>query len=418
MIKEKFRQLKDNRLLVNSFYLMGAACAIAGFGFIFWAIIARSFADSQVGIAATLLSLSSLISLLSLAGFDTTFVRFLPKSNRRKDYTNSGLIIASGLSVVLSVVFLIIIPLTTPSLAFVTHTPLYAFYFIIFTLFTTLNTLTNAIFLAYRKALYTLIINVLFSLVKVILPFLFASGDAMLIFNIAGISQAVGVGLSFWVMWRKLGHVFALKVHADILRLSRKYSFAVYSSSILNLLPPTLLPLIVTNQIGPANSAYYYMTFTMASILYTGGYALMQSVFAESSHIEEHLEEHLKKAAKAFAIFMIPAIIVLVVAAPYILHVFGANYAREGTTLLQLFSLSGVFVAVYTALGTIFKVRGATVALFYMNVAYALTILGISYSLVAGHGLVTVGIGWLIGNVVAAIVGLISYKFTKARLKV
>lgn len=412
---EKIKGLHRNSLFANSMYLILASGVVAAFGFIFWAVVARNFSDSQVGIATTLLSLSSLIALLSLAGFDTTFVRFLPKSERKEDYINSGLIIVSVLSAVIAILFVIGFPLFAPDLAFVTHSLIYSLAFVIFTIFTSLNTLTNAIFLAYRKTIYTFFVNLIFSALKVILPLLIVHGGAMTIFNISGIAQVIGVVLSFVVMSNKFGHVFLPKVHFDILRLSRKYSFAVYGSSLLNLLPPTLLPLIITHRLDPKYSAYYYMAFTIATLLYTVAYSSMQSVFAESSHVEEHLKQHLFKAGKVLGGIMVPSIIVLIAVAPYILLTFGDSYRDNGTALLRLFSLSALFVAVYSALGTVFKVMHATLSLLLMNIAYTATILFISYSLIVRNGLVVVGWAWLLGNFVAIVVGLTSFVVLKRR---
>ena len=414
-MREKIHTLKSNQLFTNSFYLLLASGAVAGFGFVFWTVVARVFADSDVGLAATLLSLSSLISLLSLAGFDTTFVRFLSKSERREDYTNSGLIIASLLSVVLSVIFLIGFPLYAPDLVFVLANPLFIAAFILFNVFTTLNTLTNSIFLAHRKAQYTFLVNILFSLVKALLPFVAIGGGAMAIFTVSGVAQIVGVGLSFWVMAYKFDHHFSLRIHSDILRLSKKYSLSVYVSSIFNLLPPTILPLILTAQLGPESSAYYYMAFTIATLLFTIAYSAMQSVFAESSHAEAHLFEYLKKALKVLVVTMVPMAIALGIIAPYLLQVFGVRYAQEGSVLLQLLALSSIAVALYSAAGTVFKVRHAVGALLWMNVVYAAVVIGFSVLLIPSMGLEAVGWSWLAGNVFAVVVGMSVFYFFRRR---
>lgn len=412
-MREKLQSLRRNSQITNSFFLLMASGAVAAFGFVFWTIIARSFPDSEVGIAATLLSLSNLISLLSLAGFDTTFVRFLPKSDRREDYVNSGLIIASILSILLSVVFLLGFPVLVPELAFVTLNPLYSLLFVILNVFTTLNTLTNAIFTAHRQAKYIFGINILFSFVKVVLPFIFISGGAITIFIISGVAQVVGATLSFLVMTRKLNHFFQLKVHKDIILLSKKYSFVVYTSSVLNLLPPTILPLIIIQTIGPEYSAYYYMAFTVATLMYTIVYAAMQAAFAEAAHAEDKLKEHLIKAARFLAILLVPSVTALFFGAPYILAVFGQSYVMEGAGLLQLFALSTIFVGFYSAAGMVFKIRHATIALGVMNTVYAGVIICISYLLIEKWNLMAIGIAWLAGNVLAVLAGAFTYKITR-----
>ena len=408
-MKDMLAGLRANTLLVNSMALLAASGAVAGFGFIFWAVVARTFSDGTVGTAATLLSLSSLISLLSLAGFDSTFVRFLPGSERRSDYINSGLAIAALLSVIISAGFVAAFPLIAPDLAFVTYNPFYFLYFVLFTVFTTLNTLTNAVFLAFREALFILGINIAFSATKVVLPFIMNGGDAMMIFVISGISQVVGVGLSLAAIVWRFQHRFSPHIHLDILKLAKKYAFAVYGSSLLNLLPPTILPLVVTANLGSEAAAYYYMSFTIATLLYTVAYATNQSVFAEGSHNEKALKQHLIKGAKIVSLLLIPSAVALALAAPYILQIFGENYARSGAPLLQVFCASAILVAVYSALGAIFKVRGAIGALWCMNIAYVAAIGAASYLLTPAFGLLGIGYAWALGNALAIVAGVSAY---------
>lgn len=406
-MRDKINNFRANPLLANSFYLMIASGAVAAFGFVFWAVVARQFSDSEVGLAATLLSLSSLISLLSLAGFDSTFVRFLAKSDRRQDYINSGLMISAGFSAVLSLIFALAFPIIAPDLSFVTHNPFYILLFIVFNIFSTHNILTNAIFLAFRKTIYVLGINILFSAAKVALPFIFISGGAMMIFSIAGIAQVVGVVLSFYAIAKHFGHKFKFAIHFDILHLAKRYAFGAYCSSMLNLLPPTVLPILVTQQIGPSASAYFFMAFTIATLLYTIAYSVMQSVFAEGSHDEEALGSHVKKGAKFIALLLLPSSLATIVLAPFVLSIFGENYALHGTDLLRILSIAALFVSTYAALGTILKVQKNIKALVFINALYSATIIGLAYVLSGQYGLAGIGFAWLMGNIVATVAGLI-----------
>ncbi len=405
-MRDKIQLLRSNVLLVNSVFLMGASGAVAAFGFVFWTVVAQHFADSTVGLAATLLSLSSLISLLSLAGFDTTFVRFLPKSSRREDYISSGFVIASALSALLSIGCLLLLPSMSPELAFVVKNPLYIVSFIVFNIFSTLNILTNSVFLAFRRASYILVINSAFSVIKVVLPFIVTSGGPMTIFILSGIAQLVGLVLSIWAIRYKCQTKFSFKLHLDIVKLSKKYAFGAYISSMLNLLPPTLLPLIITRKISTEASAYYFMAFTIANLLYTIAYSSMQSVFSEGSHDEEALVSHLKKGGKLIGLLLLPSIVIVILLAHFVMGIFGESYASQGTALLQLFSIGAIFVSTYAALGTTFKVRGNIRALVVINIVYSIVILAGSYTLSASHGLMAIGWSWIVGNIAATLVGL------------
>lgn len=402
-----WRQLGTNTLFVNSIFLMLATGVVAVFGFIFWVVVARSYSPATVGVATTLLSLSGLISLLSMAGFDTTFVRFLPRSERKNDYINSGFIIVTLASALLSLGCVVVLPRTSPNLGIMADNMWYLAGFIFFTIATSLNTLTNAVFLAHKRARAIFVINLLFSLLKVTLPLLVLHGDAMTIFILAGVAQVAGLALSIGLMVKRFDYVFSLRLHKDIMRTIKKYSFSVYFATILNLLPPTLLPLIITHQLGPENAAYYYMAFAIATMLYTIAYASMQAAFAEGSHDETTMKAHMIKAGKLVALLLIPAMLLTANFSPFILGIFGAEYVIAASMLLQMLALSGLFVAFYSGMGAIFKVTKNLRGVIIMNIVYAGVILAGSYLFVQHLGLIGVGWAWMAGNIAAGLVALL-----------
>ena len=411
LLQDGYGQFKRSTLLVNSMYLMLGTVSVAVFGFIFWVIVTRSYSSDVVGMTATLLSVSGLISMLGLVGFDTTFVRFLPHSKgKRDDHISTGIILVAIMSGVLSLSFVLSLPLTSPSLTFVNHSALYAVAFVFFTVITSLNTLTNAIFLAFKSARDIFIINLLFSALKVALPLLITKGSAMTIFVLVGISQLVGLILSLLILRAQIGYTFKFHLHLDFLRYVKKYSSSVYASSILNLLPPTLLPLIIVHQIGAASAAYYYIAFTIATTLYTICYASMQSAFAEGSHNQTEMRAHIRKAVKLIGALLIPAILVITIFSGFILRIFGGEYSTEGRSLLQLFAVSALGVAAYSTMGTIFKVTQHLRGVVIMNIVYAGIILSISYLLIPRYGVIAIGWAWLLGNMASAFVGFIFLK--------
>ncbi|MEK7152927.1 MAG: oligosaccharide flippase family protein, partial [Patescibacteria group bacterium] len=372
--------------------------------FVFWVLVTHTYDTVAVGLATTLLSVSGLLSLLGLAGFDTTFVRFLPGSDRKNEYINSGFIVVTIASACLAVGLGVLLPVVSPSFSMLGRAEVFAG-FVFFTVVTALNIVTNAVFLAFKEAKYILIINTIFSVFKVALPLLALGGGAMMIFSLAGSAQLLGLVLSIVWMKREFGYRFSPRLHVDALRLVRKFSLSVYASSVLNLLPPTLLPLIIVYHMGPSKAAYYYMAFTIAGVLYTIAYASMQSVFAEGSHDEVALRSHIIKAAKFVGALLLPAALLTAVASSLWLTAFGQEYARSAAALLQLFALGALPVAVYSALGAIFKVTKDLRGMVGMNVAYATVILGLSYVLVPRLGIVAVGWAWIIGNTAAAGIG-------------
>lgn len=400
----RFHGVRNSTLMMNAFYLMLSTLVVALSGFIFWIVITRSYDAASVGVATTFLSVSGLLSLLSLAGFDTTFVRFLPSSLHKNTYINSGIVVVTLLSTVLSLGFAVLAPIFMPQMALL-HDLWSCLMFVFFTAATSLNTLTNAVFLAYKKARHIFTINILFSIAKVGLPFFVTEGSALTIFVLAGIAQLLGAILSLVWMKQKFGYGFGINIDLSTLKAVKKFSFSVYISSVLNLIPPTVLPLIIIHKIGPENAAYYYMAFTIASVLYTVAYAASQSAFAEGSHDESSMRQHIIKAAKIIGVVLLPAAAVTAIFSNVLLSIFGSEY-QQGATLLRLFALSALPVAVYSVLGVIFKITKNLRGIVVMNVAYIVVIIFVSYTFITHAGINAVGWAWLFGNVVAACIGL------------
>jgi O-antigen/teichoic acid export membrane protein len=405
-------EIRANTFFVNAVYLMLSTFVVAATGFVFWVFVSHAHDVAAVGLATTLISISSLISLLGLFGFDTTFVRFLPRSIRKNTEINTGIIVVALASTLLAVVAAAVLPLLSPSLN-ILHEPWFFASFVFFTVVTSLNTLTNAIFLAYKRAQYILAINTIFSIFKMFLPLLFIDGGAATIFVAAGSAQLLGLGMSILWMQKRCHYKIAFALDIKTLRTVKKFSFSMYAASLLNLLPPTLLPLIIVTQMGPAYAAYYYMAFTIASVLYTVAYASTQSAFAEGSHDEKALTIHIKKAAKLIGILLVPAILLTVIASGALMQIFRHDYAVQAQPLLVIFACSALPVALYSGLGAIFKVtknlRGAVV----MNVVYAIVILLASYIYTPSYGIIAVGWAWAAGNIAACATGLFFILTTK-----
>lgn len=415
--KTHLNNLHKSTFFMNAFYLMVSTFATAFFGFLFWVIITKTYDATAVGLATALLSASGLLSLLGLVGFDTTFVRFLPGTDRKNDHLNSGFAVVALASMTLAVCWALVLPLLSPSLSLLSD-PLAFTAFVFFTVITSLNVLTNAVFLAFKRARYIFVIALLFSGFKVTLPLLVAHGSALTIFVLAGSAQLVGLVLNIVLMKLKFGYQFSPWLRMDILRVVKKFSFSVYVSSIMNLLPPTLLPLIIVHYIDPAHAAYYYMAFTLTSVLYTIAYASMQSAFAEGSHNEAAMGAHMAKAAKFLVVLLVPAALLTALLSNFLLTAFGSDYAREAGTLLQLFALGALPVAVSSAMGAIFKVTRNLRGMVSMNIAYAITTLGLSYLLVPAQGLLAIGWAWIIGNMAACSIGGLFLLKTKQKRQV
>jgi O-antigen/teichoic acid export membrane protein len=358
----------------------------------------------------------SLIATLSLIGFDSVFVHFLPTTADRNHSMNAGITLVGGTVLVLSVGFIALVGYISPSLAFIQHNIWYSAAFIIACLMTAINILTDAIFLANRRAEFTLIINTVFSIVKMILPFAFVPWGAVGIFTAAALAQTTGCLLSLVVMMWKFGYVPKMTIGLEMLKGVWRYSAANYFAGIFTLLPSTVLPIIIINKLGAPSAAYFYIAMMIGNLLYAIPTAVARSLFAESSNDLAGHQSHLQKSLRDIALLMLPAMLVLLMAGKWVLMIFGNEYATSSIGLLRIIVLSAISFGATGVFASMFRITKNLRALVVMNIVYAFGIIGLGYALIQ-YGLLGIGGAWFLGNTLTAFVAYFLYRGEKRKIK-
>jgi O-antigen/teichoic acid export membrane protein len=111
-----------------------------------------------------------------------------------------------------------------------------------------------------------------------------------------------------------------------------------------------------------------------------------------------------RQAFAQTARLLIPVVLFVVVAAPYLLHLFGKNYASEASTLLRLLSLATlpqILTGLYLAIARIRRSAGSVVA---VQASMFVISLALSYFFLVKFGITGVGIAWLISQTIMALV--------------
>ena len=408
MIKKLLLSLHGDLLYRNSFYLMLATAVMAGFGFFFWLITARLFATTNIGVATTLISVMNLVSLLSPLGFGAAFVRFLPTAENKNERINTGLILVSASSAILALLFIVFARVISPQLVFVQHNLFYSTIFIVACVMNTLNLLTNSVFLAYRQTKYILVINVIFSFFKMLAPLAFVAWGAFGIFTAAAAAQLLGTLLSLFAMAKWFDYRPAFTINRQFIATIWRYNLTSYVSGAINLLPVTLLPIIILNNLGAEPAAYYYIAMMIGNLLYAIPFATTSALFAEGSHDEKSLGHNFKKSLVMISLLLLPSIVVLFLGSGEILHIFGKAYEGGGATFLQLVALAGITVSGFSLCGSLFLVKKDNAATIILNTVYTAATVGFAYALLP-FGLPGIGIAWILGNGAATVAGCILY---------
>ncbi len=401
-IGDRWGQLRHDDLVKNSFFLLAATATQGVLGMAFWLLCARLFPAGQVGEATALISASILLAYLSLLGFNSSVIHYLPKASHPDSWMNNGLVLCTAVSVVLGAGYVLVLPSIAPRLAFVRHSPLETIGFIFFVTMTALVLFTDAVFIARRQAKYNLLVDgFVQGVTKLVLPLAMVSIGAYGIFAATGFASAFDVVVSLVLIVLVLGYQPRLRLNLPLVRQALDFSTANYVANLLNLLPTLVLPIAVIDELGAKPAAYYYIAFAIANLLNAISYSTSQALFAEGAHGDTARRVLVKRSARLLAAAAIPAGLLVAAIAPALLLVFGAQYSRHATATLIVLSLGVLPVAACTWAVTLLRVTKQLPALIGSNVAYAGVICGLAVWW-ARSGLVFVGLAWDIGNVVAA----------------
>jgi O-antigen/teichoic acid export membrane protein len=139
------------------------------------------------------------------------------------------------------------------------------------------------------------------------------------------------------------------------------------------------MPVIVLERLGPQANAYFYLTWTIAYSLYLVSVNMGQSLTAESVADPASLESYSYRTLIQTARLLLPAVGLVVLAAPLILHLFGPVYAAQGTPLLRLLALSTLPNMITALYLSILRVKRKVRAILFITGSLCMLALGLGY---------------------------------------
>lgn len=398
---KRIKKEYEDPLYRNSHYLMINSISASFLGFVFWIIIARSFNTNEVGLATALISVSGILSIYSVLGLDISVIRYLSNEKDKIKFINVCLTIVTVVSLIMSIIFLVGINIWAPNLGYVNE---YIIYIILFMLFTTSNAIfliMNNTFIALRDTKDLLIQNLFLNLIRIPLPFFLVFLLANFsIFASFSLSMVLTLTISLLIFLRKKLPDYKPNFEFDINIIRRVLHFATvnYVAIIFGNLPPLIIPLIILNFLQPAENAYYYIAFTIASVLFVVPVSFSSSLLAEGSHDDSNFYNNLKKALKQTYIILIPAVIFTIIFGNQILLLFGKKYSTEGSLLLSMLALAAIFISLNSIYTSYLRVRMKKREILILTPINSILIILTSYTLIPQIGITAVGVGYLIGT--------------------
>lgn len=395
----------------------------AGSGFIFWFVAARYYSPDVVGLAVGVISSIGLLSMFTRFGLEIAIIRYLPNEENKTKMINCCLTAIILLSLFVGTFFLLGIDTFSPKIVILRQNPILMICFIAILIASSTINFQNNSFVALRFSKYSLFQSLVSMSRILLLPF-FVS------FKFIGIYFSYGFGIILATIY---GTFFTKKIISNyniepildkkIIYNMFHFSFGNYIASMFEVVPGFVFPILIMNYLSSEMSAYFYVAWSLSSLLFMIPKATATSLFVEGSHSNHMFNKKTMEAVKFILILLIPLVIIFYFFGEYILLIFGPDYSSNAYMLLKILSIGSIF---YSFNELYISTKRVNKDVFSVNCVYgALMIISLSsgYFLMKSIGLNGIAIGWACSNFILNLILLtnivknliIKYRYTNNR---
>ena len=188
------------------------------------------------------------------------------------------------------------------------------------------------------------------------------------------------------------------KINWDIIRNMFKYSVANWLANLFVVLPALGLPILIAYFLGTAYTAYFYIAWMIAALLFFVPQSVGKSYLSEESLIKTG--GSLNKALKFTYFITFIGIVVGLVVSPYILKLFGEDYFIAGFPVLVVLILSSLSYSFNAIMTMYYNTTQKIGKVIWINATITLLTF-VFVILTLNYGLIGVALSWTSANIVA-----------------
>ena len=402
-------RLSNDSLLRNSLYIMSSTFATAMIGYLYWIVAAHIYSTHDVGLASVLIAVMTLASMFANLGIGPTLVQTLPRRESGYAYSltlNAGLATGTLASLLVGTIMIVALPSFSQQFAIVEHHAAYAIAFVAGVALWTISTLLDQAFVAERAAGKMLVRNVAFAVLKLLLLVLLVQMGALGIFSSSVLALALAVMGAGLLLVPRLGRAYCLAIRGIWGQVRSLLSSFVghHFISLGYTIPTYLLPVFVAARLSLTDTAYFYTTWLLGSLLFMVSPSVAASLFAEGSHTADGVLRKARASAVIIGMLLGPIMLVFFLGGYYILSLFGPGYARHGLLLLTILTVSAVPDAITNIYVSVLRVQKRLRWAALFNLGMGTLVLALAWILLPILGIAGVGFAWLIAQVTGSLV--------------
>ena len=411
-------KLLKNSLIVNSGYQLGIMLLGSIVGVFFWGLSARLYSPNDVGVATAILSISQLLSGIAGLGLGMGLVRFLASSADPQEMLNNTLTMTVLSTLLVGILYLLGIKFWTPTLNFLSQGFVIAIGFIGFLVINSLASQYQAVFIAYRESRYAFWQVTLTNISRIMLVIVFISAGAQ------GIVAAVAVGMIFAIGLSQTrflpivikGCRLRPQLSINVIKSLMPYSFANHIADFLYRAPVLITPPLVLELLGAKFSAHVYIAWMFGSLIASPGQALAGAAYAEGSNSPDDLQQILIRSTRYGVGVTVLLAVIVGIGSPWALELFGKSYSTGIVALFRLFAIASPFMVVNMIYFTALRVLQRIGELILLSASSAFITLAITYFGIQHIGLESIGIGWMVSQVLITLVASRHYILNRFNL--
>lgn len=395
----------ENPLYRNANALAFSSAASSVLGLAFWVIAARLYDAETVGIAGALLAAMMFLANIASLNLAMAAQRFLPiAGGQARRFVISMYTLVMVTSSLALAIFLLGADYWAPAVLTSNEGGTVKWLFVIATVAWCIFTLQDAVLTGLRQAVWVPIENVLFNLAKIVLLVWFAieamESGILLAWTIAVLLTIPPVN---WLIFQKLmpsvdapGEPIQLKGVVHFAGLDYVGSWFAYAAI-------DLTPMLVVAWLSAEANAYYFLSWSIIYVLYLINLNIGSSLLVEGARDLQALASLTRKAIVQNFLMVAPAVLFLLVASPYVLLLFGQDYADNAADLVRVLALSAlpqIVVAIYLS---VIRIQRRMMMVVVVEGAVALMVFGGGVLLMDLYGLMGIGYAWLVAQTVLAV---------------
>ena len=397
-----------NPLIRNSYFLILGSAISAGSGFLFWIIASKYYSAENIGIASSVISAMSFISMLSLLGFDTSLVRYISEKENANNLINSCFTISLIASIVISIIFILNINFLYDSLD-IFKNDLFPLIFLLFTSATTLSALySQGVFIGSRKPEYSLF-QTLFLIIRILILPLFTAIGAVGIYLAYGLSSVLSILFAILLASRSLSYI--LTPSLDFKRIFQIIHFSIgnYTTNLLYNLTGAILPLIIINKLDATKAAYFFIAWSLSGFILAIPGSISLSLLAEGTYDKNNREHLFHKSLMMSLLASFAIFIIINIFGYYILMLFDKEYADISYYLLKILAFAAIPYSINSVYAASKKVEGDVKPGIYIFIFISLITIVVSYALISINGINIIGIAWAASNSIMAFIIIVKF---------